>query len=204
MISYLPYIAPAAILAGATLTSLNAGARLTGFGFIFFTLGSTGFALHSLLTNDGFGLLVNSALVFINAFGMHRWLRHNAVIEDAGVRTQELSARSLSTPTVVTASLFTSAKVRCDDDMIGESVDAVVNCASGQILYAVVHRKGAHAGTGFEGFAMSDISFDHGEIVLPSGCSAGQPLDEYEWPAQLRVEPTERDGESAVTVTISR
>ena len=68
------WIAPIATMLAAMMTAANLGARMTGWGFIVFTIGSVGW----LVVANGSGqqnlLWTNAFLTLVNAVGIWRYL----------------------------------------------------------------------------------------------------------------------------------
>jgi Na+/phosphate symporter len=72
----LSWIGPFLVLIGSLLTVANAGARITGFGLMLFSVGVEAFGGLALFNEECFSLFVNSALLLINCAGVRRWLNH--------------------------------------------------------------------------------------------------------------------------------
>lgn len=178
------YAAPLAILTGAALTSLNKGARITGYGFGFLALGAAIFAGLAYKAGDAFGATVNAMLLVVNGFGIHRWLRHNAVVEDIAEMTETYSARSFHDATVITASALMGQHIYDGDNDIGEVTDAVVHLKGSKVSYLVVHLTSKGAGNGFVGvpFACVSKSDEYGYHCLQGDC---RMLPEGVWPSDL-------------------
>lgn len=67
-------VAAAATTIAAIMVALNAGARLTGLGFIVFSVGSIAWIVVGALSGQPTLLWQNVALLLINVFGAWRWL----------------------------------------------------------------------------------------------------------------------------------
>ena len=72
------WIAPVASIAGVLITASNLGARITGYGFIVFTIGSIAWTLLGLSTGQPSLIWTNALLTFLNIFGIWRWLGRQA------------------------------------------------------------------------------------------------------------------------------
>ena len=62
------------IILGALLTASNLGAKITGTGFIAFTLGSILWLAIGLVSGPSSLIWQNIILTLLNAFGIWRWL----------------------------------------------------------------------------------------------------------------------------------
>ncbi len=140
------WVAPVATIAGVLITASNLGARITGYGFIIFTIGSINWTLLGIATGQPALIWTNLVLTGLNIFGIWRWLGRMGRIE-SGARTA--AGRSEDTPgeALFPVSLLTKAKVVCQSEEIGSCIDAMAGCASGRIAYVVVSQGGV-AGVG--------------------------------------------------------
>ena len=147
MESIASWVAPVATTIAALMTASNLGSRVTGSGFIVFTVGSIAWAMLGLATGQPNLLWQNVALTALNLFGVWRWLGRQARIEEGAATAQEAS-EGLSSETLFPASLLTKAKlVGRGDEELGMSVDAMLGARSGRPAYLVV-AEGGLAGVG--------------------------------------------------------
>jgi hypothetical protein len=147
MDQWISWVATAATIVAACMTASNLGTRVTGSGFIVFTLGSIAWIAVALLTGQSALLWTNIVLTFLNLFGIWRWLGRQARIEEGG---ELASRRSKEMPgeTLFPVSLLAKAEiVAADGSVIGRGVDAMAGCSSGAIRYLVVS-EGGIAGVG--------------------------------------------------------
>ena len=143
------WVAPIATTLAALMTASNLGSRITGYGFIVFTIGSLAWLALGITTGQANLLWQNIILTGLNLFGVWRWLGRQARIEDGGRAAAQASA---TTPgeALFAVSLLTRAKVIGQGNTeLGTSVDAMAGCASGQLAYLVIAAKGV-AGVGEE------------------------------------------------------
>ena len=70
----LGYIAMAAGTLAAIMVSVNAGRRMTGYGFVIFTLSSITWIVYALQDGETPLILQNAVLTAINLGGIYRWL----------------------------------------------------------------------------------------------------------------------------------
>ena len=141
------WVAPIATTIAALMTASNLGSRITGYGFIVFTLGSLAWLTLGIATGQANLLWQNIILTGLNLFGTWRWLGRQAKIEDGGATAQGRSTE-LASETLFAASLLTRAKlVAADGAELGSNVEAMLGCSSGRPAYLVV-AAGGLAGVG--------------------------------------------------------
>lgn len=68
------WVAPVATTIAAIMVAANAGTRITGYGFIVFSIGSIAWMGIGWLTDQTNLLVQNAILLGINALGIWRWL----------------------------------------------------------------------------------------------------------------------------------
>lgn len=141
------WVATIATILAACLTASNLGWRITGTGFIVFTVGSIAWLTVGLLTDQPALVWTNIAMTGLNLFGVWRWLGRQASVEHGAERAAATSER-LPGDTLFPASLLTRAKlVGRDGEVLGTLVDAMVGSRSGKLNYLVV-TEGGVAGIG--------------------------------------------------------
>lgn len=141
------WIATVATIIAACLTASNLGSRITGYGFVVFTVGSIAWFALGLLTGQPALVWTNAVMTLLNLFGIWRWLGRQARVEQGAERAAAKSER-LPSDTLFPASLLTRARLVGEDGgQIGALVDAMLGCRTGQIAYLVVSEGGV-AGVG--------------------------------------------------------
>src|SRR3954468_3755271 len=75
-------IAPAATMFAAMMTAANLGARVTGWGFVVFTIGALGWIITALATGQQNLLVANGFLLVVDVIGIWRWLGRQARYAD--------------------------------------------------------------------------------------------------------------------------
>ena len=90
----LSWVATIATITAASITASNLGSRITGYGFIVFTVGSIAWFGLGLVTGQSALVWTNAALTFLNLFGIWRWLGRQAKIEDGSTAAAEASQAS--------------------------------------------------------------------------------------------------------------
>jgi len=144
----------------AMMTAANLGARVTGWCFVVFTLGSICWSLVGFSTGQTNLLATNGFLTLVNLIGIWRWLGRQRAYEDGGQSASEASRRS-ALPTLFTATGITGLPVTASDgEMVGTVVEALVTCADGTVSYVVI-RSGGVGGIGetLRAVARSDLDF---------------------------------------------
>jgi hypothetical protein len=132
------WVAPVATTIAALMTASNLGSRITGYGFIVFTIGSLAWLTLGITTGQANLLWQNVVLTGLNLFGIWRWLGRQAKIEDGGMTAQSAS-EAMAGETLFPASLLTKAKlVGTRGDELGGAVDAMLGCSSGRPSYVVI------------------------------------------------------------------
>ncbi len=170
MESIASWVAPIATTIAALMTASNLGNRITGIGFIVFTVGSLAWLALGIATGQPNLLWQNVVLTLLNLFGIWRWLGREARIEDGGKTAQDKSA---ATPgeTLFPISLLTRAPLSGrGGDKLGALVDAMAGCRSGRVRYLVV----ASGGVGGVGERFHRIEWD---AVAIEGDTAQADLD---------------------------
>ena len=77
MISVLNWTASLTGILGALMVSLNAGARVTGYGFLVFSLSSLVWVVTGTAQQEIALVVQYLVLLAINLFGVYRWLVKN-------------------------------------------------------------------------------------------------------------------------------
>jgi len=147
MEQFATYAAPVATTIAALIVASNLGARITGFGFIVFTLGSVCWAILGFATDQPNLLWQNVILTALNLFGIWRWLGWQARLEEGGAAAAR-DSRSEPGESLFPVSLLLKADVLdSKGEQAGNCVDAMAGCSSGQLAYVVV-AEGGVAGVG--------------------------------------------------------
>lgn len=141
------WIAPAATAIAAIMTAVNLGARVTGWGFVVFLIGSLAWIAVALATGQTNLLLTNGFLSIVNLIGIWRWLGRQARYEKGGQAAAKASEGRAASDLRTLSSLI-GAKVETDaGDPLGEAIEAMLACDDGRLDYIVV-RSGGVAGVG--------------------------------------------------------
>ena len=183
------WIAPSATMIAAMMTAANLGARVTGWGFIVFTVGSLAWSLIGYATGQPNLLATNAFLTIVNLVGIWRWLGRQAGYEDGGKSATRASRRA-ATPDLFTATGIAGAQVvDRQGTELGRAVEALIACDRGEINYVVV----AAGGVGgieerLRAVPRSKITFMSDLLKLnmtePEFCAL-PTLVAGDWPAQV-------------------
>lgn len=184
------WLAPIATAIAACMTAANLGSRVTGWGFVVFTVGSIGWTTYGALTGQTNLVWQNLFLTAVNLVGIWRWLGRQARLDD-GAQAASRKSETRPGPTLFPVSTFTSAElVGADGGRIGSAVDAMLRCDSGRLDYLVVG-KGGVGGIGETLYALpwDQVRLEAGRIVTRLSerqLNALQPVDPEDWPDHAR------------------
>jgi hypothetical protein len=132
------WVAPIATMIAAMMTAANLGARITGWGFVVFTIGSVCWSIVGLASGQTNLVATNAFLTLVNLAGIWRWLGRQRAYEEGGKAAKEASRRS-AVPNLFTATgIAGMAVVDRAGATVGKAVEALVECASGQVTYVVI------------------------------------------------------------------
>ena len=146
MTDIISWLATAATIAGALMTASNLGARITGYGFCVFLVGSLAWLATGIMTAQPALIWTNVVLTGLNGFGIWRWLGRQARVEK-GARTASEASEHRVGEALFPVSLLTKAPVCRANEQLGTCVDAMAGCQSGRLAYVAVSQGGI-AGVG--------------------------------------------------------
>ena len=183
----LSWIATIATITAASITASNLGSRITGYGFMVFTVGSISWFGLGLLTDQPALVWTNAVLTFLNLFGVWRWLGRQAKIEDGSTAAAQASQRTPG-ESLFPVSLLTRGKVMAGGAQLGTCVDAMAECGSGRIAYVMVSQGGiAGAGETLRRVDWSDLHADGEDVVSnldEAQFCALEPVPKDQWPVR--------------------
>ena len=172
----------------AMMTAANLGTRVTGWGFVVFTLGSIAWAIVGMASGQTSLLVTNAFLFAVNLFGVWRWLGKQARYEQGSAAATKGSSGHRHAPTLFSGGALIGAKVDDADGVtLGTIVDTMLACDTKQLNYIVVARGGI-AGAGETLRALSPIHFAVDANGVRCTLTSAQvellpPINETEWPA---------------------
>jgi hypothetical protein len=174
-----------ATIIAALMTAANLGARTTGWGFVMFTLGSVAWITADVLGQETpTSLLVtHCVLLFVNLFGIWRWLGREARYEESREHAAERS-RWARVPTLFSAGSLIGATVQQrQGEPRGTVVDAMLRCDDKRLAYVVISEGGiGGAGETLRAVPPDHLKFDTNDVVCD--------LSDDEW---LQLPPIEED-----------
>jgi hypothetical protein len=181
------WIAPIATTLAAIMTAANLGTRVTGWGFVVFTVGSVGWSAYALGTGQSGLLWQNLFLTVVNGIGIWRWLGRQASL-DKGARAATLASAAAPDPTLFPASSLTSGTVEGRGAALGTAVDAMVRCRDGGIAYVVV----SQGGLGGVGETLRALPWEHVTLTAdglradlsPEQAEVLQAVERTAWPSK--------------------
>lgn len=180
------WIATAATIIAACFTASNLGSRVTGIGFIIFTIGSIAWFVTGYLTDQPALIWTNVVMTLLNLFGVYRWLGRQAKLEEGATKAAEASAASPGEDLFPASSLTASRLIGRNGETLGSTVDAMLSCDGGKLRYLVVSQGGV-AGVG-ETFRRVDWHFagvQRGAVktdLSPRDFEALPELKKDDWP----------------------
>lgn len=185
MADTISWFATAATILAACMTASNLGARITGYGFVVFTVGSLLWIATGALSGQPALLWTNIVLTGLNIFGVWRWLGRQARVEEGG---QVAAQASEHTPgeALFPVSQLAKAPVRAGGREIGHAVDAMAGCNSGRIAYVVVSEGGvAGIGETMHRLPWDGTFVKDGQIVATiNGLDELEELPKDQWPGR--------------------
>lgn len=182
------WIAPIATMIAALMTAANLGPRVTGWGFVVFTVGAIAWAAIGLTTGQPSLLWQNIVLLVVDIFGIWRWLGRETRWEEGAVKAVQASERP-GVSTLFRASLFGGGAVADRrGEKVGYSVGAMLQCDDGRLAYVVV-RSGGVGGVGETlrevPWQQIHVKEDNIRIDLDrEAFEALPPIDPQRWPEE--------------------
>lgn len=183
------WIAPAATMIAAMMTASNLGARVTGWGFVVFTVGSISWSIVAMLTDQQNLLLTNLFLTLVNMVGVWRWLGRQARFEEGGLNAARHS-NAARVPSLFSADRMIGMPVTdCEGERLGVIVDAMIHCERTDIAYAVISDGGvAGIGETLRALPPDELTFSSEEVVASITAERFRALPAFEaddWPAAV-------------------
>jgi PRC-barrel domain len=186
------YVAPAATMIAACMTAANLGPRLTGWGFVVFTLGSLAWSAVAIASGQQNLLLTNAFLTLVNAVGVWRWLGRMARFSD-GAKAAEKKSEAGAAPTLVSIGAIAGrAILDASGEKIGSAVGLMAAVDTGQVAYLV----GSIGGVGGIGERLVALPWEMldlaGEALVAQiderGLAKLPDLDPADWPAHAKAQ----------------
>ena len=184
MADIIQWVATAATILAALVTASNLGARITGYGFGIFLVGSLAWIATALATNQPALLWTNAVLTALNIFGMWRWLGRQAKVEK-GAGTAAEASHDTPGEDLFPVSLLTRGEVRAKGANAGSCIDAMVGASSGRIAY-LVFTDGGVAGVGetLRRVDWDDVAVEGEALTLASDAAGFPQVERDQWPGR--------------------
>jgi hypothetical protein len=187
MIEIAGWIAPAATMIAAMMTAANLGARVTGWGFVVFTIGAIAWIIVAAASGQNNLLFSNAFLLVVDVIGIWRWLGRQARYEAGAQAAQDLSCATPAPDLFALSRLQGSPILDSGNETIATAVDAMARCDDGAIAYLVV-REGGVGGVGERLHAIGWDEVEMGEAGFRARIDAARlterpALDPKQWPA---------------------
>ncbi len=173
----------------AMMTASNLGARVTGWGFVVFAVGSVCWTWIGFASEQKDLLLTNLFLTAVNMVGIWRWLGRQTAYED-GARSAIRASRRSAAPTLLTAGGIAGTPVQDVNGVsLGKAVEALIECVSGIVSYVVVATNDpGGGGESLRAVPRHQIDLDANRMIVrltETGFRQLQVLEAGDWPAAI-------------------
>lgn len=146
MADTISWVATVATIIAASMTAANLGSRVTGYGFVVFTLGALCWMAVGAMTHQPALFWTNAVLTVLDLFGIWRWLGRQTKVEE-GARAASKASEKTPGEALFPISMLSRAPVVARGQELGHCIEAMAGCSSGRLDYIVVSRGGV-AGMG--------------------------------------------------------
>ena len=184
------WAAPIATMLAACVTAANLGARVTGWGFVIFTVGSVCWSGYAMATDQPNLLWQNVFLTVVNLVGVWRWLGRRARFDDGAQAAAEKSERRAGETLFPVSMLGGCAVVDKDGKTVARTVDAMASCEEGRISYLVAGAGGvAGVGETLHAIPWRKVSANTDKVSVELSAAefaALEPIAPDNWPARVR------------------
>lgn len=150
------WVAPAATMIAAMMTAANLGARLTGWGFVVFTVGSIGWTLIGVSSGQANLVASNAFLTVVNLVGIWRWLGREVRYRDDAAKIAAKSATAAAPTLTPVGQLIGNVVHGPGERPVAHVLDAMVGCGDGRLRGLLV----SHGGVGGVGERISLLADD--------------------------------------------
>ncbi len=189
MAQIMGWAAAAATMIAAIMTASNLGARVTGWGFAVFALGSAAWIVVALVSHQQNLLWTNAFLMVVDLVGVWRWLGRQARYQEGSKAAESKSAAIEGSALISLASLPGRQLTGPDGEPMGAVVDGMLRNKDRQLAYLVVSEGGA-GGVGERLHALLPEEVVFSEDAVHCRLAADvllktRPLRSDNWPASL-------------------
>lgn len=187
MADTISWVATVATVLAAFMTASNLGSKVTGLGFLVFTVGALCWAGVGILHHEPALLWTNLVLTALDLFGVWRWLGRQARVEE-GARTASEASEQIPGETLFAVSLLGRADVTCRGMKVGHCIEAMAGSRSGKLDYIVVSEGGvAGVGERLRRLPWADAYVEEDEVkanIAPERFARLEELQRDQWPGR--------------------
>ena len=187
MTDIISWVATVTTIVAASLTAANLGARITGYGFAVFLVGSVSWLTTGLLTEQPALVWTNVVLTILNVFGVWRWLGRQTRVEE-GARLASEASEETPGEALFPISLLSRVPVMNGTIQVGTCVDAMTGCRSGELNYVVISQGGiAGVGETLRRLPWQKARVEGEKVVTdirPDEIAKLEEVERDEWPAR--------------------
>jgi hypothetical protein len=181
------WVAPAATIVAAMMVAANLGTRVTGWGFVVYTIGAIAWCTQGFVTHQYNLLWANGFLLVVDVAGIYRWLFQRARLDEGAEQAVERSFEGQAPALFPLSRLSDAALCGPDGARVAHILDAMAESASGRISYLML-REGGAAGLGerFHALAWDRIAVEEERFTTSLDAAAVRALaevDPRDWPA---------------------
>lgn len=195
------WFAAGATMIAALMTAASLGARVTGWGFAMFALGSAAWITATLMATEPNTsvLVMHGVLLPVDLFGVWRWLGRERRYEDSGAQVTERT-RWKRVPTLFSGGALIGADVRVqagEGKSRGTVVDAMFTSEGKRMAYMVISEGGiGGAGETLRAVPPDHLRFEKDEVFCDldeAQWSSLPPIENDRWPTEA---PAPRKGDA--------
>src|SRR3954453_14764737 len=123
MAETISWVATIATIIAASITASNLGSRITGYGFVVFTVGAGCWIAVGAMTSQPALMWTNVVLTVLDVFGIWRWLGRQTKVEE-GARAASQASELTPGEALFPISLLSRAPVIGNGSELGRCIDA--------------------------------------------------------------------------------
>jgi hypothetical protein len=184
MADTISWVATIATIIAASMTASNLGARITGYGFCVFLVGSLAWLATGLMTGQPALSWTNTVLTGLNIFGIWRWLGRQTKVEE-GARTAAAASEQTPGEAMFPISLLSRAAVASGGTELGRCIDAMAGRCSGRLSYVVVSHGGvAGVGETLRRLPWAVTSVEGDQVITNADPNQLEILPRDQWPGR--------------------
>ncbi|MBV9841156.1 MAG: PRC-barrel domain-containing protein [Sphingomonadaceae bacterium] len=187
MESIAAWVAPAATIVAAMMVAANLGTRVTGWGFVVYTVGAIAWCAQGVATHQYNLLWANGFLLVVDVIGVYRWLFQRAALDEGAEAAVVQSEREETDPLFPLSHLVEAPLCGPDGSKVAHILDAMAECGSGRISYLMLREGGAGGiGERFHALPWADVTpCDKRFTTALDGAAirALPQVDPRDWPA---------------------